>query len=114
MGPEAKLAGEADLAEGGERPVATALQREPARGAREGERYRQVGARLLDADAAGHRHEHVARAERDAAVPGEHREDERQAVAIDPVADPARLLELRRRDESLHLHEQRAGALHGA
>ena len=64
-------------------------QRDAARGARDGERDREVGARLVDPHAADDVDEHVRGADPDAGVAAEHGEHEREAVAVDPVARPA-------------------------
>ena len=73
---------------------------------------REVGARLVDPHAARDVDEDVRTADPDAAVAAEDREHQREAVAIDPVGDPARRHQLARRDERLHLHQQRPRALH--
>ena len=88
------------------------LGRDAARGARDRERDRQVGPRLLDAHAADDVDEDVAGAHADARVAREHGEDERQAVAVEPGAHAPRRHELARRDERLDLDEQRSRALH--
>ena len=67
-----------------------------ARGARDGERDREVGARLVDAHAADDVDEHVGAADADAAVAAEHGEHEREPVAVDPVDDAPRRHELGR------------------
>src|SRR4051812_46199329 len=97
MGYEAELAREADLAEGGQGSAtrgASAEGNAPGRRG-EGQGNRQVGPRLIDAHPARDGDEHVARPERDAAVPGEDGQDDRETIAVDAVADPSRLLELR-------------------
>ena len=71
-------------------------------------------ARLVDADASGDGHEDVAGTQRDAAVAGQHREHQRQAVSIDSVGHAARWHQLAGRHERLQLDEQRPRALHGA
>ena len=61
----------------------------PARAPRragDGERDGQVGARLVEAHAADDVDEHVGRPDADPGVAAEDREDEREAVAVDPVA----------------------------
>ena len=113
VGDVAQLAGEADLAEaagGTAGPVERLLA--GRRGDRQGDG--QVGSRLLDADPAGDVHEHVRGAQRRAAVPGQHRKDHAQPVAVDAARDAAGRHDLGRGDQRLDLHEQRAGALHRA
>ena len=78
------------------------------------QRDREVGAGLVDPDAAGDVDEHVGAGQRRPAVAGEHREHHRQPVAVDPVGDPARRDDLGRRDERLDLDQQRPRALHRA
>ena len=55
-----------------------------------------------------------ARAERDAGVAGQHREHQREPVAVDAVGHPARRHQLGRRHERLDLDQQRPRALHRA
>ena len=88
------------------------VERHAAAGAGDRQRDREVAAGLVDAHAADDVDEHVRAARADAAVAAEDREHERQAVAVEARDDAARLLELRRRDQRLHLDEQRPRALH--
>ena len=67
VGDGAQLAGQAELAEAGDRPLAAAGH-DAARGARDRERDREVGARLVDPHAAGDVDEHVGAADADAGV----------------------------------------------
>ena len=76
------------------------------------ERDGQVGAGLVHPHASGHGYEHVAAAQRGAAVTSQHRQHEGQAVAVHPVGHPPRRHQLARRYQRLHLHQQRARALH--
>ena len=80
---------------------------------RRGDRERdpEVGARLVDADAAGDVDEHVGAAERQPGVAGEHREDHREPLGVDAGGDPPRHREVARRDERLDLEQQRPRAL---
>ena len=87
MGDRAQLAGEADLAEAGERSGRSSAH--AAGRARDRQRDREVGPGLVDPHAADDVHEHVGGADRDARVAAEHGEHEREAVAIEPVARPA-------------------------
>ena len=82
----AQLAGQPDLAEAGERRGRSASERHAARGAGDRQRDREVGAGLVDAHAADDVDEHVGACR--AATPrvaGEHREHEREPVAVDAV-----------------------------
>ena len=110
----AELARQAELSEAGERLVAGAAQRLAAMGGDEREGDGEVGAGLVDAHAARDVHEDVVGAERGAAVTGEHREDEREPVAVDPGRHPARRHDLGRRHEGLDLDQERPGPLHRA
>ena len=60
------------------------------------QRDREVGARLVDPDAAGDVDEDVGARQAGPAVAREHGEDHRQAVAVDPVRDAARRHDLGR------------------
>ena len=112
VGDRAQLAGQAELAEAGHRPLAVAGH-DAALRARHRERHGEVRPRLVDADAAGDVDEHVGAAGADAGVAAEHGEHEREPVAVDPVGDAAGRDELGRRDERLDLDQQRPRALHG-
>ena len=109
----AQLAGQADLAEAGER-LAAAAQRLAAMRRGDRERDGEVGAGLVDPDAAGDVDEDVGGRGRDAGVAGEHGEHHREPVAVDARRGAARRHDLGRRDERLDLDEQRPGALHRA
>src|SRR5215218_2889087 len=121
VGDAAQLAGEAELAEAGERRrvfaatrrvLVRAGQSDAACSARDRERDREVGPGLVDAYAADDVYEHVRAADADTAVARQHGQHEREAVAVDAGDDPPRDLQVRLRHECLHLHEQRARALH--
>src|SRR5271166_1759307 len=105
----AQLARQAELAEARPRRATEWL---PARRAGNRERHRQVAAGLLEAHPADDVDEHVRRTRAHAAVTSQDREHQRKAVAVEPRDDPARLLELGRRDQRLDLHQQRPRALH--
>ena len=66
-------------------PAASACAGDARARARDRQRDREVGARLVDPDAAGDVDEHVRAADADARVAAEHGEHEREAVAVDPV-----------------------------
>ena len=82
MSDGAQLAGEAELAEAGQRLAGVAGQRHAFGGAGDGERDRQVRAGLVDPHAADDVDEHVGVAQADAAVTAEHGQHERDAVAV--------------------------------
>ena len=82
------------------------------RGAGDGQRDGEIGPRLVDAHAAHDVDEDVAGAEADAGVAPQDGEHERQPVAVDAVADPARGHELALGDERLDLDQERTRALH--
>src|SRR5271166_1823040 len=103
----AQLARQAELAEARPRRATEWL---PARRAGNRERHRQVAAGLLEAHPADDVDEHVRRTRAHAAVTSQDREHQRKAVAVEPRDDPARLLELGRRDQRLDLHQQRPRA----
>ena len=65
-------------------------------------------------NAAGDVDEHVRRRERKPRVARQHRDDHRQALRVDPRADPPRHREIGRRDERLDLEQQRPRSLERA
>src|SRR6266513_2143058 len=81
---------------------------------RDRKRYGEVGARLIDANAAGDVDEHVGAAESDARAQREDGDDHRQALRVDPGRDPPRHREVGRRNEGLDLERDRPGSLQGA
>ncbi len=105
----ADLAGQAHFAEGDgvlrQRPVAQAGQHR--------QQHRQVGRRLLHADAADHVDEHVLVVGRHATVPVQHRQQHRQPVLFQAQGDPARVAQRALVHQRLHLHQQRPGAFAG-
>src|SRR5829696_7963176 len=101
---------EADLAEDGDVP---AHRRVPGRRCdREGDR--EIGARLVDAQAAGDVDEHIGGPERDACVARQDGDDHREAFRIDAGGDAARHREVGRSDERLDLEQDRARAFEHA
>ena len=74
----------------------------------------EVGAGLVDPDAAGDVDEDVGAAERQAGVPREHGDDHREALRVDAGGDAARHREVGRRDERLDLEQERPRALERA
>ena len=110
LGDGAQPARQADLAEAGERRA----NRHAAGSRRDRERDAEVGARLVDPNAAGDVDEDVGLAERDARVAAEHGDDHREALRVDARADAPRHGEIGRRDERLDLEQQRARPLERA
>src|SRR3954447_7594928 len=83
----AQLAGEPDLPETGDRRAALlAAEGDPLRRAGHRKSHREVGAGLVDAHAADDIDEDVGGPHADPAVAAQHREDEREAVAVDARA----------------------------
>src|SRR4029450_13737692 len=76
-----------------------------------GERPREVGARLVHPHASRDVDEHVGLSERDAAVAREDCDDHREPLRIDTRPDPPGHRQIRRRDKSLNLEQQRPRAL---
>ena len=109
----AQLAGEADLAEGRQRALAAgerfaAWRPTPAPVRSRGRRRARPRARRRPP------RRRVARSQAEAGVAGEHGQHQREPVAVHAVGHPARRHELGGRHQRLHLHQQRARALHGA
>src|SRR5438067_3453221 len=75
----AQAAGESDLAECRN----SRLHRNAARCGSDSQSNREVSARLVDANAAGDVDEDIRLSQRDARVPGEHRDDHREPLRID-------------------------------
>src|SRR5215211_2888602 len=106
----AQTAGQPDLAETGE-PGADGR---PARGRCNRDGDPEVGARLVDPDAACDVHEYVRLAERHAGVPSEHGDDHREPLRVDASAHAPRHGKVGWRHEGLDLEQERAGPLERA
>src|SRR4051794_1423603 len=107
---DAQAAGEADLAES----CGAGADGDAAGSARDRQGDGQVGAGLVDTDAACDVHEYVGLPGRDARVAAEHGDDHREPLRIDAGADPARHREVGLRDERLDLEQDRPRPLERA
>ncbi len=92
---------EAELPERGD----TLAERRRARGGRDRECNGEIGARLVDAHAAGDVDEHVGRPERDPRVATEDGNDHREPLRVDTGSDAAGHREIGSRDERLDLEQ---------
>ena len=99
-----------DLAEHGQ----TFTCRYTLRGGGDRQRDGEVGARLVDPNAAGDVDEDVRAAERDAGVPPRHGDDHREPLRVDAGRDAARHRQIGRRDERLDLEQDRPRPLERA
>src|SRR6187551_656204 len=104
LGGRTQPTGEAELAE----RCDAFPQRGCASRRRDRERDGQIRAGLVDPHAPGDVDEHVRRAERDAGVAAQHRDDHREPLGVDTRTDPPRHCEIGPGDERLHLEEDRA------
>src|SRR5262249_19659788 len=106
----AEASGQPDLAEGTEARAG----RSASRGRGNGEADSEVGAWLVDADAAGDIDEHVGLPEGHARVAGEDGDEHREALRVDAGADPTGHGQVGRRDERLDFEQDRASAFERA
>ncbi len=75
------------------------------------QRNGQIPGGFVDVEAADDIREHIVLLQRYAAVPMQHREHHREAAGVDALGHASWRGEARRIHQSLHFHQQRAGAV---